>query len=505
MTIFRLSNSPASIATLHAIVFAIIANFTMITHSSAEPPSLPATSAGRALAGLIKAVNNGDDQSLSAFIETQFSAEAKRERPLPEIVACLQNVDRRAGKLTWDVIYPQSPYYIGAFAWGENAPYRPQDGVKIFVRLETRTESPNLIYRFEFRPSETPIEPLFPLPLSGVSEKARLQAIRRGAERAAKAGLLSGVVLIRRNGNTLWQAAYGEANRDSRVPNRLSTRFNLASVGKVFTTIAASQLVAEGRLNYDAPVRTYLPDYPQPAVADKITLRHLLTHTSGLGDIFGPGKDDPNRHFRKIEEYLPLFASETLQYEPGHGNAYSNAGLILVSLIIERASGMTFEEYLRRRIFAPSGIAGISYAPVEKIVSDRANGYFPDRDDDPLALSPPLKSNLRFLVGLGVGPPSGAGGGWATADDLARFADNLLNHRLLPARFLDEIIQDKLGFEIGDVNGHKRLGHTGSGPGINASFFVYPDSGYAIIVLTNADPAFGQIFADRIGDVLTRP
>lgn len=471
----------------------------------ADPPAFPNSPAGRALTSLTKAVNAGSEAALKTYVERQFSAAAKREQSVEQIVRCLKNVHRRAGTLTWDAIYPQTSTYIGAFAWGENAPYRRQDGTRIFVRLETGTDTPDAIDRFEFQAAEAPIEPLLPYPPAGASEAIRIRAIRQGAALAAKAGRLSGVVLIQRNGRTLFSVAYGQASREFNVPNRLTTRFNLASVGKVFTTVAAMQLVAAGKLRYAVPIRTYLPDYPQPAIADKITLRHLLTHTSGLGDIFGPGKDDPNHHFQTLTDYLPLFASEPLLFEPGHGNAYSNAGLLLVSLIVERVSGMPFETYLRQHIFAPAGMTGVDYAPLDAVCPERAIGYTADRSEDPLSPTPLWKNNLRYLVSLGTGPATGAGGGYATADDLARFANALLENRLLPRHFLDEAVAAGLGFEVGEVSGHKRFGHAGAGPGMNTSLFVYPDSGYTVVVLSNLDPAFAQVFAERIGEVLMRP
>jgi len=147
----------------------------------------------------------------------------------------------------------------------------------------------------------------------------------------------SGVALIGNGSDVVFEFAGGLADRDANVPIDMDTKFNLGSMNKMFTAVAIMQLVERGSLELDGTVADYLPDYPNPDVAAEITIDQLLTHTSGLGDAFTPEFEaDPNA-FRDDEDYLPFFADDPLQFAPGEAFFYSNAGYVVLGLIIERS------------------------------------------------------------------------------------------------------------------------------------------------------------------------
>jgi CubicO group peptidase (beta-lactamase class C family) len=191
----------------------------------------------------------------------------------------------------------------------------------------------------------------------------------------AAADVFSGAVHISKNGHVLFERAYGLADRATGLPNRTDTKFNLGSMNKMFTAVAVGQLVEQGKLTFDDTVAHWLPDRAIDG-ADRITLHHLLTHTSDMGDFFGPrffsgGKDLLNT----LWDYFPLFESTPLAFEPGARWSYSNAGFIVLGAIVERASDEDYFDYVRGHLLRPSGMHDTdSYARDEQ-VPNLATGY----------------------------------------------------------------------------------------------------------------------------------
>src|SRR5712692_886096 len=174
--------------------------------------------------------------------------------------------------------------------------------------------------------------------LAGDTSRDLTTALTAAAEKN-----FSGVVLLAENGNQIMLRAWGDGIR-------VDTSFNLGSINKIFTQVAIGQLAAAGKLSLTDTIRKHLPDYPSP-VADKITLQQLIEHKSGLGDFFGPEYlAAPPSSLRKLSDFLPLFASKPLEFEPGSSQRYSNAGYIVLGLIIERLSGETYYDYVRDHI-----------------------------------------------------------------------------------------------------------------------------------------------------------
>ena len=157
----------------------------------------------------------------------------------------------------------------------------------------------------------------------------------------------SGVVVLASQGTTVFERAYGMADREAGHRNTVETAFNLGSINKMFTGIAIRQLAAAGKLDLDSALARYWPDYPNRDAARRVTIRQLLEHRSGIGgNIFGVPASGKRRDIRRLRDYLPLFVSEPLQFEPGTGNRYSNAGYVVLGLLVERLSGEDYYEYV---------------------------------------------------------------------------------------------------------------------------------------------------------------
>ena len=190
----------------------------------------------------------------------------------------------------------------------------------------------------------------------------------------------SGTVLIAKDGKVLWQKAYGNADREARVANTLETRFRLGSMNKMFTSVAIAQLVQAGKLKYTDTLAQVLPDYPNQEVAKKITIDNLLTHTSGLGDFFGAEFDQKRESLHDLKDYVPLFAAKPLQFEPGKGWAYSNAGFLVLGLVVEKVSGQNYYDYVKQHIYDVAGMKSSGSFPIAQKVPNLAIGYMHEDD-----------------------------------------------------------------------------------------------------------------------------
>ncbi len=314
----------------------------------------------------------------------------------------------------------------------------------------------------------------------------------------------SGAVLIAKNGQPIFQGAYGLASKAYNIPNQLDTKFNLGSMNKMITSVAIAQLVAEEKLSYEDALSKHLTNYPNKEVAGKVTIHQLLTHTSGLPDYFNNKFMDSSREkFRSVRDFFQLFVDKPLEFTPGARHQYSNSNFIVLGAIIEAISGETYFDYVREHIYKPLDMMNTDAYELDYDTPNLAVGYTQAPEGG-------WKNNI-FMHVIKGGP---AGGGYSTVEDLTRFAEALLDHTLLSKEATDTITTGKVtspdfqnasyayGFLDENVNGFRRYGHSGGFPGINGQLHVYPDLGYTVAVLANYDFA-ADIVADRIGRLLT--
>jgi D-alanyl-D-alanine carboxypeptidase len=313
---------------------------------------------------------------------------------------------------------------------------------------------------------------------SPISQAELVRRLSSSVDSLAKAGQFSGVALLAKDGVPIFQRAYGMADRERGVANNPETAFNLGSINKVFTQIAILQLRAAGKLDLDSTLATYWPDYPNKEVAQKITIRQLLRHTSGIGgNIFDAPAGGKRNDIRSLRDYLPLFVNQPLQFEPGRRNAYSNAGYVVLGLLIERLSGEDYYTYVREHIFEPGRMTRTGSFAVDSLPPNTAIGY--TRGDEHALSTAPLRPNTRNLPGRG----SSAGGGYSTAQDLVGFLQALREQRIpsgMPAS----------------------LGIAGGSGGMNASVEGDLPGGYDLIVLANLDPPAAERIAGMVRDWL---
>ena len=345
------------------------------------------------------------------------------------------------------------------------------------ITLQVRSEKQGML-RFEFN-----LVPGDPPRLRGIGiEQGGTQEVPRAPKSSfdelaedldaylqdeAKADRFSGVVMIVKDWKVEFNKAYGHRDREKKVPNKPDTKFNLGSINKSFTALSIRQLAAKGKLSLDDRIGKFLPDYPNREAAEKVTVQELLDMTSGIGDIFGQRYAEmPKQKLMSVKDFLPLFADQPLLFEPGTQQRYSNGGYIVLGLIIEKVSGMSYYDYVRKNIFEPAGMKETASYPKAENTPNRAEGYTMQDSDGK------LKSNYETLPGRG----SSAGGGYSTATDLLKYVKALDEAKICAK---DDPMRNPFAI-------------AGGAPGINSMLGWDPQRKIVIVVLTNFDPPTAQ-------------
>jgi len=453
---------------------------------SAFPASPPDTPQGRRIAALLGAFESPTTDALTAFVRANYSAAAQQGMPLEDRLRRLGGMASQVGPLAFEKMLrgdgPEVTFLARSKKSGQ------------WYEVTMMIPPPDFgIQGLRFEESEGPgAEPVQRLS----SDAAVAAEAGTFLKQAADAGEFSGVVSIAKDGKPFFLEAYGKADRDFDVPNRADTRFNIGSINKIFTQVAIAQLAAQGKIDLSDTIRRRLPDYAGPG-ADKITIQQLLTMTSGMGDIFGKKYDaTPKSRLRTLSDFLPLFVDQPLLFEPGTNRRYSNAGYIVLGLIIEKVSGKGYHDYVREHVFRPAGMKDSDAYPQDSIVPNRAVGYTREGEEDPgKTPSGPLHVNVYALPAVS----SSAGGGYSTAADLLAFDQAMRRDQLLPTTWTDWFYGDKSAPPAAAPR--KRSGgggFAGGTAGVNASVESDLDTGYTIVVLSNLDPPSAERVSKRI-------
>jgi D-alanyl-D-alanine carboxypeptidase len=336
-------------------------------------------------------------------------------------------------------------------------------------------------------------------------ETALAANIEAFAARLAASDDFSGVVLLARHGRPLLRRGFGLADRKAGRPNTPETPFALSSVSKMFTAVTIAKLVERNQLSFDATLGSLLPEYPSAEAREQVTVRHLLTMSSGIPDLFRiPAFWAEIASIKAATDFWKYFATSPLEFRPGTRWAYSNSNFLLLGAIVERRVGRAFIPVVEEEVFRPLGLTQTRYEidPSRK----PALGY---TDTPPAGSS---ASSARWhpawaepKPGDDFVPGSPMGGGYSTVDDLARFADALMANRILRAETTARVLtgeieadyggRDGYGFETRVINGVRMAGHRGSLAGSSNQVEFYPDLGYVLVVLGNTDSGTQPIAA----------
>ena len=254
----------------------------------------------------------------------------------------------------------------------------------------------------------------------------------------------NGVISVRRGKEIIVQKAFGHADINNKIPNEMDTKFATASAGKVFVAVGILQLIEKGKLSLDDTIGNIL-DFELKSIDRRITIRQLLTHTSGIPDYFDESimeeyaelwQDFPNYRIRKSMDLVPLFINKPMMYKAGEKFQYNNTGFVVLGLIIEKITGMLFDEYLHKNVFQPCGMLSTGYYELDRLPAKCANSYIYDENH---------KDYYTNIYSVDV-KGTGAGGAFTTAIDVEKFWDNLLGGKLLSKDLLEKM----LSFQSGD-------------------------------------------------------
>ena len=296
-------------------------------------------------------------------------------------------------------------------------------------------------------------------------------------------------VTVIRDGVMIWSEGFGYADLEQRVPVTPLTRFRIGSVSKPLTSIALGLLVEEGRLDLDAPVQRYVPDFPEKRWP--VTTRQLAGHLAGIRH-YREGEMTSTRHYDTVRDGLTIFAIDSLLFEPGTQYAYSSYGWNLISAIIESASGEAFLPFMARRVFGPAGMTRTVPEFNDSLIPFRARFYVHADTASPATNAPYVDNSYKW-----------AGGGFlSTTQDLARVGRKLLERKLLRPETRDLLWTSQhtrdgkatdygMGWRSGrDAQGRRWVGHTGGSIGGTANLLIYPEQHLMIAVLVNSDQTF---------------
>ncbi|ADU29006.1 serine hydrolase domain-containing protein [Evansella cellulosilytica] len=305
---------------------------------------------------------------------------------------------------------------------------------------------------------------------------------------------LSGVVFAKEKYNVMHEAGYGFSNRADELNNNVNTRFNIGNGGKIFTSIAISQLVEKGYFTFHSLLKDCL-HYTFPHFDENITIHQLLTHTSGIPDYYDKDtlgdyeelwKDKPTYAFQQLKDFLPLFENGEMMHQPGERFYYNNAGYILLGLIIEEKTGIPFAQYVEENILDKCDMNDSGYFSMDQLPANTAIGYIDDEEKDS------WRTNYFSLPIRG----GADGGAYVTAPDMVKFWECLFKNKLLSREYTKKILEPYIKITSKEHYGYglriTKMYNTvfkyhikGYAPGVSFQASYYPKFHLKLIVTSN--------------------
>jgi CubicO group peptidase (beta-lactamase class C family) len=447
----------------------------------------------------LEIVNSGDRDSIESFVSKTYDTNALKKIPLSAIVTFNLAIYLESGGLGYNIKQINS---VNAGSISIEVYNRLTD-CDLTLRIPT-TGAPyykiNNIIMPDFSPTNTENK-------QSINNRELLKRLNICLKKVELEKEFSGVILLAHNDNVLIKKSIGMANICYEVPIQSDTKFNIASVGKMFTAVAIAKLVEDGKLTFDDTINKYIPsDWINPMISNRIQVKHLLTHTSGLGDYFTEVQKQCNiLYFRELNDYKPLVVNDTLRFNPGTRFSYSNTGLLLAGVIIEKVSHESYFSYLKNNIFIPLGMNNTDGFDKDFPAQNTATGYTKVIDNGE------VKWNNNQYTRIMRGSPSG--GIYSTAEDLMKFASAIRNNKLFSPEYQEILIKPRpelsvsfhsyLFFNSTDQN-NRQISHSGDGQGTNCYFKMFLDSGYTYIILSNMSRPSANILAVVLDQLLSK-
>ncbi|OPA80443.1 hypothetical protein BVG16_06855 [Paenibacillus selenitireducens] len=307
------------------------------------------------------------------------------------------------------------------------------------------------------------------------------QKIADQMQRFADEYQFSGTVLAAREGNVLYQEAFGLANREHEVPNRVGSKYRIASLTKAFTAMAVLQLAEKGSIRLDDKLRTFFPEYSE--FDERITLHHLLTHTSGIRDI----EDVPHftGHLEKLsydqQSFIALYKDLPAFFAPGEGWKYGNCGYTMLAYILEAVSGMSYENFIQHHILQPLGMTHTGCDSHTKVVKHRSDGYSA------------ADGSIIPAMYYDLGTVMASGDFYSTVEDLLKWDQALYTDKLVSSESIRMMFTPHASVSANHDYGYgwniypSYVEHGGWLPGYWCKFRRYPEERIMLVLLANHD------------------
>ncbi|WP_232831411.1 serine hydrolase [Peristeroidobacter agariperforans] len=301
-----------------------------------------------------------------------------------------------------------------------------------------------------------------------------------------------GTVLVARADQIVFHKSYGSANLEWDIANTSTTKYRIGSITKQFTSASILLLEERGKLKLDDPIKKHFGE--APAAWDSVTLEHLLTHTSGIPNFTSFPEFDKLKQFpTPVTELMGLFKDKPLEFAPGEKMAYSNSGYVLLGYVIEKASGMSYADFVQANIFTPLGMKDSGYDSNAPIIARRAAGY--TRSGESMV-------NADFVH---MSIPHAAGGLYSTTEDLLRWQRQLYGGKLLSAASLAKMTTPfKNDYALGlavHTGKRKMYSHGGGIEGFNTLLAYYPDTQVSVVALANLNGNAPAEIAAKLGSL----
>jgi len=447
----------------------------------------------------VHTINSGSHEKIISFINEHYNSTFLQQVPMNINLSIHMGNFYKSGGLGYELLSVRlndNNEYI-AFI------YNRLTAAWLTLKIPILPVPPHKIVMFPDIQPTTPPSDIGPQ--KRLNDQEIIKRLELCLDKVVKDNEFSGAVLVAKNGIPLFKRAYGLANKSYNIQNHLDTKFNIASLGKMFTGVAITQLIQKGELLPKDPLNKYVNDeWLKPENSNKIQIQHLLTHTSGLGDYFKSLYTQLSPMvFRELEDYKSLVVNQELTFEPGERWSYSNTGMLLLGVIIEHISGDSYYDYVRNHIFIPADMTNSDFFEKDRPVSNRATGYIKEFTDSGVRWQ-----NNRFTRVMKGGP---SGGSYSTVEDLLKFDIALRNHRLLNLKYTQMILSSKpelnspfygYGFFINESPAGRIASHGGDGSGISCQYKMYLDNGYTMIILSNYNVPAANIVEEVIHQMI---
>lgn len=431
---------------------------------------------------LIAAINATSDAERGRIVAEIFAADALARVGADKVVGQLARVATQLPDLSFvraEMTEFRRPGSVGALHV-----YARQAGATMYrdLQLYVSDANPHRLTQLIFIAEVT--EPIA-LPNGDITDEATLAWLNGYLDRLVAEYDLSGVALIAHGDSVIFERSFGFADAARKRPVTPRTAFSLASASKMFTALGIAKLVERGLLRYSDTIDRWFPDFPDPAVSRRVTIAHLLSHRSGIGEYWTAETAAALRSARNTAEVLPLVYRAGQRFEPGTQAEYSNSNFILAGLIQQQVSGKTYEDYIAGLITGPLRLADTG--PFETADTKRA-------------LAEPLKREGDGWAATPRGVRGTAAGGWySTPRDMLRFVRGLNAGRIVARATLDSMLVSRTadiaeadsdygyGFIRQTAGGTASWGHGGIAQGINAEVRYFPGPDITLVIFSNQD------------------